>query len=109
MGEPMLATGSWDKTVRYWDLRTPAPVATLACQERVYSMDIRDKLLVIGTAEKHVHIVDLENPTTIFETRPSPLKEQTRVVSCFIDASGFAVGSIEGRCGFQYVAEKDQG
>jgi mRNA export factor len=104
----MLATGSWDKSVRYWDLRTPTAVATLTCHDRVYSMDIKDQLLVIGTAEKQVHIVNLNNPTTIFDTRPSPLKEQTRVVSCFIDASGFAVGSIEGRCGFQYVAQKDQ-
>jgi len=32
---------------------------------------------------------------------------QTRVVSCFKDASGFAVGSIEGRCAIQYVEDKD--
>jgi len=41
------------------------------------------------------------------KTIPSPLKWQTRVVSCFTDASGFAVGSIEGRCAIQYVEEKD--
>ncbi|TVY53119.1 Nucleoporin [Lachnellula cervina] len=105
---PMLATGSWDKSVRYWDLRQQTPAATLVCHDRVYAMDVKEQLLVIGTAEKHIHIVDLNAPTTIFETRDSPLKEQTRVVSCFIDASGFAVGSIEGRCGFQYIAQKDQ-
>ncbi|TVY57861.1 Nucleoporin, partial [Lachnellula suecica] len=105
---PMLATGSWDKTVRYWDLRTPAPAATLACQDRVYSMDVKGQRLVIATAEKHVHVVNLSNPTTIFKTSASPLKEQTRVVSCFNDASGYAIGSIEGRCGMQYFEPKDQ-
>lgn len=105
---PMLVTGSWDKTVRYWDLRSSTPAATLTCQDRVYSMDVKDSLLVVATAEKHIQIVDLNNPTTIFENRKSPLKEQTRVASCFIDRSGFAVGSIEGRCGFQYIASKDQ-
>lgn len=103
----MIATGSWDKTVRYWDLRQSTPVATLTCQERVYTMDIRDKLFVIGTAERHIHIVDLNNPTTFYKTIQSPLKQQTRVVSCVLDSSGFAVASIEGRCAFHYVDEKN--
>jgi len=104
---PMLVTGSWDKTIKYWDLRTPTPVATVAVQDRVYSMDVRNHLLVVATAEKHIHCINLASPTIISNTRPSPLKEQTRVVSIFNDASGFAVGSIEGRCGFQYVEAKD--
>jgi hypothetical protein len=48
----ILATGSWDKTIKvllyslywspahfiqYWDLRTPAPVATVQLPERCYS------------------------------------------------------------------------
>jgi mRNA export factor len=38
----------------------------------------------------------------------SPLKMQTRVVSCFPNGSGFAIGSIEGRVGINYVEDKDQ-
>jgi mRNA export factor len=38
----------------------------------------------------------------------SSLKWQTRTVSCFPDAKGFAVGSIEGRIGVHYVEAKDQ-
>ena len=104
----MVVTGSWDKTIKYWDLRQSTPVGSLTCEERVYSMDVKGKLLVIATADRHLQVVDLNNPTTFFRSIPSPLKHQTRVVSCFIDSSGFAVGGIEGRCGCQYVAEKDQ-
>jgi len=107
-GTPMLATGSWDKTVKYWDLRQQTPAATLQCQDRVYTMDVRDKLLVVGTAERWCNVVNLDNPGTIYKSMQSPLKWQTRVVSCFTDASGFAIGSIEGRCAIQYVEEKDQ-
>lgn len=107
-GNLMLVTGSWDRSVKYWDLRSSAPIGTIDAKERVYSMDVRnDSLLVIGTAERQVHIVDLKNPTTIFKSMQSPLKWQTRVVSTFTDASGFAVGSIEGRCAIQYIDEKD--
>ncbi|KAK4162621.1 nucleoporin GLE2 [Cladorrhinum sp. PSN259] len=106
-GTPMAVTGSWDKTVKYWDFRTPNPAGTLACQERVYTMDVRNQLLVIGTADRYINIVNLNDPTKFYKTIQSPLKWQTRVVSCFTDANGFAIGSIEGRCAIQYVEDKD--
>ncbi|KAI9734989.1 MAG: RNA export factor gle2 [Cirrosporium novae-zelandiae] len=106
-GQAMLVSGGWDKKVKYWDLRQSTPVATLDCQERVYTMDSKDNLLVIGTADRYINIVNLTQPGTFYKTMQSPLKWQTRVVSCFTDATGFAVGSIEGRCAIQYVEDKD--
>lgn len=107
-GSPMLITGSWDKTIKYWDLRAPQPVATVDAGERVYTMDIRnDSMLVVGTAERHIRIVDLKQPDKFYKSLQSPLKWQTRTVSTFIDGSGFAIGSIEGRCAIQYIDDKD--
>jgi len=106
-GTQMVVTGSWDKTVKYWDLRQPTPLGTLQCQERVYTMDVRDNLLVVGTADRYINVVNLKEPTKFYKTLQSPLKWQTRVVSCFTDANGFAIGSIEGRCAIQYVEDKD--
>jgi mRNA export factor len=103
----MIVTGSWDKTVKYWDLRQSQPAATVQCQERVYTLDVKKNLLVIGTADRYINVINLSEPAKFYKTIQSPLKWQTRVVSCFPDASGFAVGSIEGRCAIQYVEEKD--
>ena len=103
----LLATASWDKTLRYWDLRQQNPIGTVSLPERCYSMDSINQLLVIATAERHICIFNLSNPTVIFKTISSPLKWQTRVVSCFPSSNGFAVGSIEGRCAIQYVEDKD--
>ncbi|KAG0651951.1 Nucleoporin GLE2 [Hyphodiscus hymeniophilus] len=105
-GSPMLATGSWDKTIKYWDLRQSAPAAVLHCPDRVYSMDIKKDILVVATAELHINIVKLNEPTRFLSAGKSPLAHQTRVVSCFNDASGYAVGSTEGRCAFQYIETK---
>lgn len=103
-----LVTGSWDKTIKYWDMRQPQPVSTLMMPDRVYAMDSKQKLLVVATAERHIAIIDLNNPATIFKTATSPLKWQTRSVSCYIEGNGYAIGSIEGRCAIQYVDEQEQ-
>jgi mRNA export factor len=106
-GTPMLVTGSWDKTVKYWDLRQQTPVGSVTCQERVYCMDVKKNRLVVGTAERYINTINLEDPLKIYKTITSPLKWQTRVVSLF-DADGYAVGSIEGRCAMQYIEEAKQ-
>jgi len=107
-GTPMAVTGSWDKTIKYWDFRSATPAGTVQCQERVYTMDVKENLLVIGTADRYIDVINLKEPVKFYKTLQSPLKWQTRVVSCFTDSQGFAIGSIEGRCAIQYVEDKDQ-
>ena len=53
----MLVTGSWDKSIRYWDLRQPNPVHTQQMPERVYAMDIKFPLMVVGTAGRRIQVL----------------------------------------------------
>lgn len=79
-----LVTGSWDKTIKvsrptlsvfethayamqYWDLRTPTPVSSVTLPERCYTLDVTYPLMVVGTAERHIQIFNLSNPTTAFK------------------------------------------
>jgi WD40 repeat protein len=103
-----VVTGSWDKTVKYWDTRSPSPMATLQLSERVYAMDVKHPLLVVATADRQIHVVDVRKPSQIYKSIPSNLKFQTRTIACFPDASGFAIGSVEGRCAIQHVEDKDK-
>ena len=106
-GNPMLVSGSWDKTIKYWDLRQQGAALSVNCQERVYTLDVRDNLCVVGTADRFINVINLKDPGKFYKSLQSPLKWQTRVVSCFADSAGFAIGNIEGRCAIQYVEEKD--
>ena len=92
-----LITSSWDKTIKYWDLRASTPVATVIMPEKCYSMDVSNTHVVVGCAERHITIINLKSPTVILKKTISPLKWQTRVVSCYPNGEGYAIGSIEGR------------
>nr|GAT44599.1 predicted protein [Mycena chlorophos] len=75
----------------------PQAMATVSLPERCYLMNVQYPLMVLGTAEHHIQIFNLSNPTTVFKTMQSPLKLQTRVVTCFkasTTGQGFAVGSV---------------
>jgi mRNA export factor len=71
-------------------------------------MDIKGPLMVIATAERHVLIYNLNNPSAPYKTLQSSLKFQSRVVTCFPDTTGYALGSIEGRVAIEYVEDSDQ-
>merc|ERR1712060_257939 len=68
-----LVTCSWDKTIKYWDGKSPTPGATLQLPERAYATDVRGELLVTTTADRKVVIVNLNNPQQPHSTIPSPL------------------------------------
>lgn len=101
----VLVTASWDRSIKIWDMRSPNPVAQMALSERVYAMDARDDIIVAGTADRQIHIYQLQNKMGEYK---SPLNYQTRTISMFGDGQGFAVGSIEGRVGLEYFSEMTQ-
>jgi hypothetical protein len=53
-------------------------------------------------------VFNLTNPQTVFRDIESPLKYQTRCVTAFPDATGYLVGSIEGRVAVHHVQDQLQ-
>ena len=117
-GSNCLVTGSWDKTLSYWDPRTPRQLAKVQLDERVYAMDVNRSSMVValgGQASRKVCIFDLsrshDRPT--WELPSSPLKFQTRCVRIFHDLNNqgkpqsFAISSIEGRCAIRRLDQNE--
>ncbi|KAI9447214.1 WD40 repeat-like protein [Lactarius psammicola] len=98
-----IITGSWDRTVRFWDPRaSTAQQSSHQLPERVYFMDTVGHRLVLALASRLFHIFDLRKMDTPEQTRESSLKFLTRALSCMSDGQGYATASVEGRIAVEY-------
>ncbi|KAK4534282.1 hypothetical protein CDCA_CDCA01G0307 [Cyanidium caldarium] len=112
-GSPFLLTASWDRTLKYWDLRAPPNAAqsgggamgTVSLPERCYAMDVSGTLVVVGTADRELLWFDLRQPLQPAGRKTSPLRYQTRCISIFADRACYAVSSVEGRCAIEYLQD----
>lgn len=116
----MLLTGSWDGTVRFWDLRSSAPVkeekflptsvqqmppaqqatvaATPAGRQPVIAMDCSTSPFATFVTGRKIHVYDLRTLTKHTELEPhSMVKFGLRCISNMPSAQGMLIGSSEGR------------
>uniref|UniRef100_A0A0N5BST8 WD_REPEATS_REGION domain-containing protein n=1 Tax=Strongyloides papillosus TaxID=174720 RepID=A0A0N5BST8_STREA len=106
-----LMTGSWDKTLKFWDMRqmpTQTSLATMQLGEKVYCSDMLFPMAVVGLSERNIKVYNLEGQPTEYLTVESQLKYQTRCLSIFknkqgTNPAGFALGSVEGRVAIQQL------
>lgn len=107
----LLATASWDKSLRYWDVRVPtgSPVGSVGLADRAYAMDVTGPLMVVGLADRKLVVYDVRKPSVPFREKYTQLWYQTRCVATWPDRMGYLVGGVDGRVSVDYVREGDGG
>lgn len=98
-----ILTGSWDKTIKLWDIREKECIGTYEqCNGKVYSMSVIDEKIAVATSERKVIIWDLRNMQQYLMRRESSLKYQTRAIKISPNKEGYVMSSIEGRVAVEY-------
>lgn len=107
-GTQQVLTGSWDRTLRFWDCRHPmATITTLNLGSKVFTMDVSAEHIVAGCADKCLHIYDVRRLTAPLEKRETSLKHQLRAVKVSVDGQSYASASVEGRVAIEYFNPED--
>ena len=104
-------TGSWDQSLRFWDMRqlpTQTALATINLGQKIYCADVVYPMAAVGLANRKVKIYKLDGEPKEVTEIETPLKYQMRCCAIFRNKitnqpTGFAQGSIEGRVAIQYV------
>jgi len=102
----LLVTGGWDKNVLLWDPRETkqkVPVGRTKLNNKVYAMDTKEDMLVVGCAGREVSIFDLRKYNEPWQRRESSLRTQTRAISVSQDASSFVMAAMDGRVAVEFV------
>ena len=85
-----LVSGSWDRTLKFWDPKSKSSQATSShtLPERIYHMDLVGHTLVVAMASRLFQIWDVRNMQSPVSQRESSLKYMTRAVACMSDQKG---------------------
>lgn len=91
-----VVTGSFDGTLKFWDLKSAAPLHTIPLPAKVYSMCLSKAMLCVALSNKTVQVYDMNNinAAATFNTR---LSYAIRAVGCGTDMDSFAAGGIEAK------------
>lgn len=89
-GAGALVSGSWDRTLKFWDPKSNSSQATSShtLPERIYHMDLVGHTLVVAMASRLFQIWDVRNMQSPVSQRESSLKYMTRAVACMSDQKG---------------------
>jgi len=97
-----LITAGWDATLKTWDIRQRGCSGSFQLPAKVFSMALAGNRLIVGTAGRNVNVYDLRAMGEPEQRRESSLKFQTRCIRGFVDNTGYALSSVEGRVAMEY-------
>ena len=102
-----LVTGSWDRTVRTWDLRSGA-VAVTGLPGKCFALCLSGEKIIAGASDQSLSIFDMRSLGQPLTSKMSSLKHQTRALAAFPDGRGCVVSSIEGRVAIEIFADESK-
>ena len=108
--ENVVVSGSWDRVLKAWDLRTMKNVASVNVGSKVFCMDTSGTKVVVGGSDKRVSIFEFNTGGSAFRKLQElePAKYQLRTIACMADGTGWAQGSVEGRVSIETFAKDEK-
>lgn len=91
-----IVTGSFDSTLKFWDLKSLNPIHSISLPGKVYSMDLKDSFLAVALDDRTVITYDMNNlnQPCVFQSK---FNYAIRSVGCHKDLDTFAIGGIESK------------
>lgn len=106
---PILVSGSWDHTFKLYDVRANKLIHNQFASDEILTMDAREHLIVIGTADKDVTTWDCRKLSRAMYILELTNSLQNRSLALMNTLEGYVQGSVNGRCNVTYYEKEKQG
>lgn len=105
-GLALLISAGWDGMLNFWDMRQSTPAYSINMNNKIFTMSLSKQLLILGMDNIKVAYFNLSKLRSNFQKEAefdSHLKLQTKAVAAFPDATGYSIGSVEGRVAIKHI------
>lgn len=97
-----LVSGSWDKTIKMWDIRENGSVANFEQSDgKVYSMSVVDEKIAVATSGCKALIWDMRNMKSYLIRHL--LNYRTRCIKISPNKECYVIGHVDGRVAVEYI------
>ena len=114
-GMNVLASLSYDKTIKFWDLKSPQSATSFNLGYKVYCSDFLFPVIAVGLSDEKMLIINLNNMQALQKTPldyiDSPLgpTSQLTAIGFFTDGSGLGSASHDGRANLSQMSQDNNG
>lgn len=106
----IISTG-YESNIQFWQMGNPNPVMTYNAENKVYTSDFQFPMLVAGTANERIMLVDINNPNSKSVVDSGDLGKFSQIQSIAINqkCSMFGIASFDGRANLSSINKNVNG
>lgn len=98
----VIISGSWDRTIKFWDARLKGNVATYdQCDGKVYSMSVVDEKIAVATSECKALVWDMRNMKKYMILHR--LNHRLNCIALSPNKQCYVIGHRDGRVAVEYI------
>jgi mRNA export factor len=110
-GMNTVVSSGYESNVQFWQLGNPNPVMTFNAENKIYTSDFQFPMLVAGTANEKIMIVDINNASSRTLVDSNDLGKFSQIQSIAINqkCTMFGVASFDGRANLSSLIKNVNG
>jgi mRNA export factor len=110
-GMNTVVSSGYESNIQFWQLGNPNPVMTYNAENKVYTADFQFPMLVAGTGNEKIMIVDINNANSRTLVDSNDLGKFSQIQSIAINqkCSMFGIASFDGRANLSSINKNVNG
>jgi len=106
-GQNVLVSTGYENIINFWQAGNPTPVLTINADNKVYAADFQYPMLIAGTANERIMMVDITNTNSRTVMDSTDLGKFSQIQSIALNQKGttYGIASFDGRANLSSIVK----